>query len=41
MFADGAADSLTGSSGNDWYIVDAADLVNGANNDDKVTSIVP
>jgi Ca2+-binding RTX toxin-like protein len=34
-FADGAVDSLTGSSGSDWYIVDAADVVNGANNNDS------
>jgi parallel beta-helix repeat protein len=41
LFADGAVDSLTGSSGSDWYIVDASDLVNGANNNDKVTRIGP
>jgi fibronectin-binding autotransporter adhesin len=39
LFADGAIDSLTGSSGSDWYIVDAADLVNGANNNDRVTRL--
>jgi fibronectin-binding autotransporter adhesin len=41
VFADGAADSLTGSSGADWYIVDASDLVNGANNNDRITRIGP
>jgi Ca2+-binding RTX toxin-like protein len=41
LFADGAMDSLTGSSGSDWYIVDASDLVNGANNNDKITRIGP
>jgi hypothetical protein len=41
LLADGAVDSLTGSSGSDWYIVDAADIVNGANNNDKVTRIGP
>jgi hypothetical protein len=41
LFADGAVDSLTGSSGSDWYIVDSADLVNGGNNNDKITRIGP
>jgi uncharacterized delta-60 repeat protein len=41
LFADGAVDSLTGSSGSDWYIVDASDLTNGANNNDQVTRIGP
>jgi Ca2+-binding RTX toxin-like protein len=40
-FADGAIDILTGSSGSDWYIVDLADQVNGANNNDKVTRFGP
>jgi uncharacterized delta-60 repeat protein len=40
-FADGAVDTLTGSSGADWYIADAVDQVNGANNNDRVTRIGP
>jgi hypothetical protein len=40
-FADGAVDSLTGSSGSDWYIADAVDQVNGANSNDRVTRIGP
>jgi Ca2+-binding RTX toxin-like protein len=40
-FADGAADSLTGSSGSDWYIVDGMDAVNGANSSDRITHIGP
>jgi hypothetical protein len=41
LFADAVVDTLTGSSGSDWYIVDASDLPNGANNNDKVTRIGP
>jgi probable HAF family extracellular repeat protein len=38
-FADGAVGDFTGSLGSDWYIVDAADAINGANNNDSVTRI--
>jgi hypothetical protein len=30
-----------GRSGSDWYIVDASDVTNGANDNDQVTRIGP
>ena len=41
VYVDGAVDTLTGSSGSDWYFADWLDQVNGASNGDRVARFGP
>ena len=41
VFVDGVTDTLTGSGGSDWYLVDPWDQVNGVTTGDRVTRFGP